>query len=74
MNVKWDLFKRSGKWYHGGVIDIPDTTHIWDDDVVEVIMTTQKDIKWTGFNWTGAFLVVDIVEDDQTFFKNLYKL
>ena len=74
MTIRWNMYKTSGKWYGGGIIDIPYDTNIFDEDVVNVIMNTQAELNKDLNSWKDCFLTVETVDDIDKFFTNLFKL
>lgn len=52
--VHVDLFKKSGKWYHGEDVNIG-TARLWSGDVPQAIVDNLTGI---GNSWMGEFIVV----------------
>ena len=69
MQIHIDFYKKSGKWYAGGDIEIPDTSNIFDENILDVIDKAQRIV----INPRQFIYVVDNITSNY-FFKGILNL
>lgn len=67
MNIKFNLYKPSGKWYGEGIASIPDTTNIYDANLLEVVAAGQDEIFEDAVKGGYFHVVLTPVNDDLFF-------
>jgi hypothetical protein len=70
MKIKVDFFKRNGKWYAGGIIEVPDETLI--STLPQAIVTYQQLLVENWNEHVEFMVVVDGTTDDGPFMKSFF--
>jgi hypothetical protein len=66
MKIKLDWFKKSGKWYEGYEVDIPEDVYLFSKDLGKYLQLNKH-------CHSDMYLVLDYDEDkSDNFFKALY--
>lgn len=68
MKIKVDFYKESGKWYEGGIVEIPDGSWLHTEDIREFVMCKQNIVD----NPEQFHCVVNNVNENDNFFKALW--
>lgn len=75
MKVKFRLFKESGKWAYDGISEIPDSTNLWDADVLTVLDRNQNDVTHGCIANRGwYYCMVELVDQPESSDKFFYHL
>ncbi len=68
--IRWDAYKKSGKWYSGGFAFIdPDNNYFEDIELMSDIDLTQTELQKTSIY--QFIIVVSDLDDDGKFIKKI---
>lgn len=64
INVQWDLYKASGKWAYGGVVELEVRNHHWysDEELLSMIAANQKEVHAQTIAGRGYHAVIKETE------------